>query len=283
MRKAFADTMVEVGAEDEKLVVLVGDISHNLLLPYSGRFPDRYYNVGILEQAIVGMGAGLSLSGMRPVIHTITPFLIERAFEQIKLDFCYQQLGGTLVSVGSAFDYSGLGCSHHSYTDMAMIKGLPRTQVIYPASEGEFKQLFRQTYKNDLLTYFRLPADKHGEDLGDVVVGKGVKVRDGAVTICCSGPQLKTVLDSGRDADVLYFHTLKPFDGELVRQSVMKTGNVTVIDEHSMYGGLADEVRRALTGMAYRWHEITIPDEFQHGYGSRSDHLKALGYVPDLL
>ena len=154
MRQQFADTMLEVGQADPKLSVLIGDISHFILQPFAKACPGRFYNVGICEPTIISMAAGLSKTGLHPVVHTIAPFIIERSFEQIKLDFCYQGLSGNIVTVGSAFDYANLGCTHHCYDDFALIKSLPRTQIIYPASCAEFDLLFRQTYRNDHLTYF---------------------------------------------------------------------------------------------------------------------------------
>ena len=136
MKQQFADTMLEVGQVDPNLVVLVGDISHFILQPFAKACPSRYYNVGICESAIVGMAAGLSKMGFYPVVHTIAPFVIERAFEFLKLDFCYQKLGGNLVMSGSAFDYSNLGCTHHCYNDFALLKTLPNTQIIYPSTNS---------------------------------------------------------------------------------------------------------------------------------------------------
>ena len=121
LRPIFAKTLSDLGAVDENLVVIVGDISHGLLGDFRNSFPSRYFNIGICEPAMVGVAAGMSKIGLNPVIHTIAPFLIERAYEQIKLDFGYQQISGNFVSVGSAFDYSKLGCSHHSYADVSLI------------------------------------------------------------------------------------------------------------------------------------------------------------------
>ena len=137
MKDAFSNTMLEVRLQDDRLVMLVGDISHFALRPFAKSCPGRFYNVGILEPTIVSMAAGLANVGLLPVAHTIAPFLIERSFEQIKLDFCYQDLGGTLISVGSAFDYTTLGCTHHCYTDMALIGALPGTEIVYPATPRE--------------------------------------------------------------------------------------------------------------------------------------------------
>jgi transketolase len=284
--------MLEMGAAEPRLVVLVGDISHFALQPFASACPGRFFNVGILEPTIVNMAAGLSIAGLLPVVHTIAPFLIERSLEQIKLDFCYQELGGTLISVGSAFDYSGLGCSHHCYNDLGLIKALPNTVVIYPASPIEFTALFRQTLGNGKLTYFRLPGSKHGVELPAeaVALGKGIRVKEGRdVTLLASGPQLKTAMAAvpvlrvqGIEAEVLYFPTLKPFDEALVRASAAKTGRLVAIEEHSRYGGLGDDVLRVASEIpGVRVRSIHIPDRFQRGYGQYQEHLQALGFTPE--
>src|SRR2546423_1876133 len=293
VRKTFADTLLEVGQEDPDLVVLVGDISHFALQPFAQACPGRFYNVGILEPTIVNMAAGLAITGFCPVVHTIAPFLVERSFEQIKLDFCYQELGGTLISVGGAFDYAGLGCSHHCYDDLALIKGLPNTEVIYPAGPNEFRSLFRQTYRDGKLTYFRLPAEKHSVDIPDseIAFGKGIRVRRGRdVTVLAAGPQLKTAVAAlpalagcGIEAEVLYYPTIKPFDEDLVRESVGRTKRLVVIEEHVRYGGLGDEALRATCTLNARYAFINIPDRFQRGYGDYADHCNALGFTPENL
>lgn len=284
--------MLETGRADPKLVVLVGDISHYALQPFAKACQGRFYNVGILEPTIVSMAAGLAASGLFPVVHTIAPFLIERSFEQIKLDFCYQGLGGTLVSVGSAFDYSGLGCSHHCYDDLGLIKSLPNTEVFYPAMPQEFSLLFAQSYQNGKLKYFRLPGDTHGVEFGaeQIVLGKGILVRPGRdVTLLAAGPRLKTLiaavaplLAEGIDPEVLYYPTVKPFDEVLVRESVGRTRRLLVIEEHSKFGGLGDEALRATCNVGdTRYAFINIPDRFQRGYGHYADHLDALGMTPE--
>jgi transketolase len=276
VREAFANTMLKVGQEDEKLVVLVGDISHNILQPFAKACPGRYYNVGIMEPTIVGMAAGLSMAGLRPVVHTIAPFLIERSFEQIKLDFGYQKLGGVLVSVGGAFDYAGLGCSHHTYMDCALIKSIEGSVVVCPASPTEFSELFKAVYKGGL-SYFRL-SERHGEDF-PVELGKAVKVKDGnRITIVAVGPQLKTALEADvPGAEIIYVHTLKPLDVYTLAESYNKTGRLFVLEEHSRIGNLMQEL------VGWKVSGINIPDRFQRGYGSRQDHLNHMGFTPQVV
>lgn len=288
LRQEFADTMLSVGLEDPRLVVLIGDISHFILQPFAKACPGRFYNVGICEPTIVSMGAGLASVGLYPVMHTIAPFLIERSFEQIKLDFCYQGLGGNLITVGGAFDYANLGCTHHCYDDWALIKALPGTQVIHPASSLEFEALFRQTYHNNALTLFRLPEYQHGVDFRseDIRFGKGIKVTDGRnLTIVTTGPHLRDALGAqdslkgmGLEPEILYLHTISPLDEDLVRSSINKTRRVLILEEHIRSGGIGDAVLRTVydvEGLQFSW--IGIPDRFICEYRSYEQHCEALG------
>jgi transketolase len=292
MRQQFADTMLAVGQKDEKLVVLVGDISHFILQPFAKACPGRYYNVGICEPTIITMGAGLAKVGFYPVMHTIAPFLLERPFEHVKLDFCYQKLGGSLITVGSAFDYANLGCTHHCYDDFALLKSLPGTQITYPATPVEFDTLFRQTYNNSSLTLFRLPGAMNRQEFSPekIVFGKGMRLTEGKdLTIIATGPQLQSALDArdtlaglGWDIEILYIHTIRPLDTALVRESVSKTKRVLVIEEHMRTGGLGDDVMRAtldIAGIKYAF--IAIPDAFVTGYGSYENHCAQLGLDRD--
>ena len=289
IRQQFADTMLAVGQEDLNLVVLVGDISHFILQPFARACPGRYYNVGICESAIISMAAGLAKVGLYPVVHTIAPFIIERPFEHIKLDFCYQKLGGNLVTVGSAFDYSNLGCTHHCYDDFALLKILPNTQITFPASPVEFDTLFHQAYKNDKLNLFRIPSHSHEQDfiVKDIQFGKGIKVVDGSnLTIIAIGPQLRNALaarealtDIGWDTEILYIHTIRPLDTDLIRASVSKTRRVLVIEEHMRSGGLGDDVLRLTRDISnVQYSSLAIPDAFVTGYGSYQDHCEKLGF-----
>ena len=292
VRQQFADTMHAVGRSDPSLVVLVGDISHSILQPFAKACSGRYFNVGICEPTMMSMAAGMSKLGFCPVIHTIAPFLIERAFEQIKLDFCYHQLGGNIITVGSAFDYANLGCTHHCYGDFALLKTLPDVQLTYPGSADEFDQLFRQSYANNQVTYFRLPGRGHGQHFRQeqIELGKGIRVCTGSnLTLIATGPQLRNTLEAreslqeeGWHADVLYFHTWRPLDEELIRTSVRKTGRVLVIEEHMRSGGLSDEVLRVLAGKEkLEFSSLAIPDQYVTGYGSYDDQCQRLGLTSE--
>lgn len=292
MRQQFADTMLEVGLEDGNLLVLVGDISHFILQPFARECPGRYYNVGICEPTIISMAAGLAKMGFFPVVHTIAPFIIERGFEQIKLDFCYQQLGGNLITVGSVFDYANLGCTHHCYGDFALLKTLPGVQITYPGSAVEFDTLFRQAYRNGVLTLYRLPGTMHDQSFSssEIQFGNGLKITEGnKLTLIATGPHLKTALIArdtlqgrGWDPEILYIHTIRPLDVDLIVASVQKTGRVLVVEEHMRSGGLGDDVLRIVTHLpGVQFSSLAIPDIFITGYGSYQELCRDVGFTPE--
>lgn len=281
LRQEFADTMLEIGPQDPNLVVMVGDISHGILKPYASACPGRYYNIGICEPTIVNMAAGLSKVGLVPVVHTIAPFITERAYEQIKLDFGYQKLGLNLVSVGGSFDYSQLGCSHHCYTDVSLLCHLKRSVVIMPGSNVEFNQLFKATYSSGDINYYRLSEFSHGLefDRSDIKVGVGIRVREGSdVTIAVVGSQLRNAIlaaeqlqSAGISADILYFHTIKPFDADILRASVAKTMRLVSVEELSAHDGLYNMCLRACVGINDLKASQLAVEDFIHGYGTYED------------
>ena len=294
LRQEFADTMLEVGCWDQRLVVLIGDISHFALQPFAKACPGRYYNIGICEPSTVNMAAGISKVGLIPVVHTIAPFIVKRSLEQIKLDFGYQKLGINLVAVGSAFDYGALGCTHHCYSDFAILKTIESMEIIYPASCKEFNLLFKETYDNGNPTYFRIPEAKHEFDFSDdqIKFGKGIVAKEGSdLTVIALGPHLKTATDSvdrlketGIDPEILYFHTIKPLDVDIIRKSISKTKRCIVIEEHSMYGGLYDDVIRCCSDLDnIRYSSISLGNKFIHSYGSYSEHCNRLGFTSENL
>jgi len=287
IRVEFADTMLEIGPQDPDLVVMVGDISHGILQKFAKECPGRYYNVGICEPTIVNMAAGVAKAGLVPVVHTIAPFLIERAYEQIKLDFGYQILPINLVSVGGAFDYSQLGCSHHCYTDFSLMSHFARASVFCAGSPVEFNQLFKQTYRNGGINYYRIPEYAHRVEFRpeQIQAGKGICVREGhQITLATFGTSLNACLDAadilagcGISAEVLYFHTIKPIDQELVEKSLTKTKRLFSVEETSASDGLLNRIWAASRHIPTVCYEQLAIEDFIHGYGSYEDLCEKVG------
>ena len=286
IRKQFANTVLEIGKKDEKLAVLLGDIGHFNMIPFAEACPDRFYNVGICEPTIISMAAGLSKNGFIPVVHTINPFIVERSFEQLKLDFVYQKLSGNIITVGSLFDYSKLGCTHHCYGDFALLKTLFDVEILFPASTQEFDTLFKQTYNNDKLTFFRIPEESHGMIFENIEVGKAVQVTDGEdLTIIVTGAQLKNAIKvqkefekDGKTVEVIYLHTIRPLDSEKIFNSCNKTKKILLIEEHGENGGLGEDILKIIyTINDVQFSHACVKNGFIHDYGTYDELLKVAG------
>ena len=291
LRQEFADIVLEIGQKDDRLVVMVGDISHGILQPFAKKCPERYYNIGICEPSTVNMAAGLSKVGLIPVVHTITPFLIERSYEQIKLDFGYQNLPINLISVGGSFDYSQLGCSHHSYNDVSLMSHFKNANVFMPGSAEELKILFKENYFKNKINYFRLTEYPHtlNINLSEITSGQGIRIKEGHdITIAVAGSQLRTVLNSnellsnlGISAEIIYYHTFKPFDREVLFSSVSKTRKLLVVEELSNHDGLYNQCIRSIIGLNDLKVENIAVEDFIHGYGSYLELCKRVGLTPE--
>lgn len=279
MRQTFARTLTEIAKEDKNVVVIVADISHGIFSEYRETIGERYYNIGICEPAIVNLAAGLSKVGLNPIIHTIAPFLIERSYEQIKLDFGYQNLNVNLVSVGSSFDYSKLGCSHHCYEEVAILKHFKRSQIFLPGSNSEFEILFKQHYKDNNINYFRITEYPHEEKINLDMNSRQYcfKIKDGKdVTLVALGNQLKNVMKSeevlcnqGYDVEIIYFNSIAPLQDDIFLDSIKKTKKFICVEELSRSGGLYEECLKSSLKVNKKIisDHISITD-FIHDYGS---------------
>jgi len=235
MRRQFKNTVTDLAAYDDKIVIVFGDVSVYLFKDFKEKYPDRFYNMGICENTLISVGAGLSSQGLYPFVHTIAPFITERSFEQIKLDMCYNQFGGNIVSCGASFDYAWDGATHHAYTDLAILRLLPDMEVMQPGSIKEVDVLIRSQYNNGNPSYFRLSDNPHNIDV-PVTFGKAVVLKNAnsPVTVMTAGPILGNVFEACRELDVnlVYFHTIKPIDREIIEAF----GHTTIVVVHDAFG-----------------------------------------------
>jgi len=288
MRKAFAEKILEMAKVDDKLVVLIGDISHHLLKDFEEKYPDRFYNVGICEQTIVGMAAGLAMQGFKPIIHTITPFCVERAYEQIKVDLCYQNLDVTIVSVGASFDYAHLGCTHHSYNDISVLRSLPNMHVIAPGTSEEFKALFEKNWSNGHPKYFKLIIDQHDHDilgLDQVNIVKQTENSQKAAFV--SGHLLDAVLQNkekfGSIVYVPELSCLKKKNIEKIVSILRCNESVITVEENCIIGGLGDLIFDIASeaNLNVKIHKIGLKNKFLEEYGRREQHREKLGLTAE--
>lgn len=277
MRKAFTETVSTELSENEMCALLLGDIGVHAFRESFKKFPERVFNIGILEQSMVSLAAGMALEGFIPTIHTIAPFVVERALEQIKIDFGYQKLRGNLVTVGSSVDYAALGCTHHCPGDVAILLNVPEVQIIVPGHGTEFSSLYRQTSRNESFTYARL-SETSNSVAHPVVFGKGIVVKQGTkATILCVGPTLDITIEACRDLDVsvLYFTTIFPFDFEIIR-SICISKKLLLVEpfyKHSLTPLIVDNLEMQKIQIS----SVGVPRTFLRNYGSVASHYEEFG------
>lgn len=272
MRKQFKQTVQELAEHDDRIVLILGDVSVYLLNDFQQLHPDRFYNMGICENTLISVSAGLSSQGFVPFVHTIAPFITERSYEHIKIDMCYNRFGGNIVSCGASFDYAWDGATHHAYTDLAILRLLPECEVLQPGSCKELDILMRSQYANGKTTYFRLSDYPHAVEL-PVEFGKGIIIKEcsSPLTVVTAGPLLGNVLEACRDLHVnlLYFHTIKPIDRELL--SAFSRSRMLVV--HDAFG--LKEAVHEVPGLSVSCHGL--PDMFCSWNGTVEDIRAKLG------
>lgn len=276
MRKQFTKTLKEILYSDDKTVLFLGDIGVYGFSDELKNIPERAYNIGILEQTMIGLAAGMSKSGMVPFVHTIAPFIVERALEQIKLDFGYQELNGNFISVGGSYDFTGLGCTHHCPADMSLLLTIPKMEVVIPGNGIEFDTLIKQTYKSGNPTYTRISENNHSQNIS-VQFGQANVIKKGTkATVVCFGPMLQQVVEATADMDVtvLYYSTVSPFDSK----TLLENFNTNIIVCEPFYEGTANHlIDLALNGKRHSKFNIGVPRRFLTNYGSKAEHDSEIG------
>lgn len=302
MRKAYGEALVELGVTHPNVVVLSADVSnsdHSFM--FEEAFPDRFFNVGIAEPCLVDVAVGFASSGKIPLANTFSFLFATRALEMVRTHLCY---GGANVKLMGA--YSGLsdsfdGPTHHSITDIAILRSLPNMTVVVPSDPVALKKLLPQVVEWPGPVFFRLTRNEAPVLFDESYaprIGKAVLVRPGAdVTLIGMGMMLGRCLDAaemlareGIEARVIEMHTVKPLDAECVLNAARETGAIVTVEEHSVVGGLGAAVAEAVTdgcpvpvkrvGLADRFAETGPYDDLLDNYGmSIEDITRAARYA----
>jgi len=257
MRRQFKDTVNELAEKDNSIVLIFGDVSVYLFNDFKIKYPHRFYNMGICENTLISVGAGLSSQGFIPFIHTIAPFLTERSYEQIKLDLCYNRFPANIVTCGASFDYAWDGPTHHCYADIEILRLLPEIEILQPGSVKELDILMKSQYANDNSVYFRLSDNPHQIDV-PVEFGKGVLIKDAnsQLTIMTAGPIFENVYHAVNDLNVniVYFHTIKPIDTKIINK-FSHTDIIVINDAFGLYEAINEvqDLRTSNYGLQRRF------------------------------
>jgi transketolase len=262
MRNAFADELTRLGQADERVVLLSGDIGNKLFDNFKAAAPERFFNCGVAEANLMGVAAGLALSGLRPVAYTITPFITTRCLEQIRVDVCYHEAPVTIVAVGAGLAYASLGPTHHACEDIAFLRALPNMTVVCPGDAFEVRAALRAALQQDGPVYIRM--GKKGEPkVHDAVpagfrLGRGLVLSEGErVCLLSTGNMLPVAVEAGErlsaagcSARVVSLHTVKPLDEALLADCFARFDVVATLEEHSLIGGLGAAVAEWLADRA---------------------------------
>jgi transketolase len=274
MRERFYDLLREALDDDPRVAAVTAEIGTGALGPHP-----RHFNVGIREQLMIGLAAGLALEGLRPVAHSYTPFLVERPYEMLKLDLGHQDLGAILVSTGASYDAARAGRTHQAPEDVAAVAALPGWTIHVPGHPDEVEALFRAALRGDDRVYLRLSEEEnHARVDGD---GRLVALRrgsEGAPLVLAVGPTLAPVLEATAELDVsvAYLATVRPFDADGLR-GALGEGTEVVLVEPYLAGTSAAEVAAALVDRPHRLLALGVPNAELRRYGTGADHRRAHG------
>jgi len=296
VRTAFSRTLFELAQRDRRIWLLTGDLGYSVLEPFFRELPERAVNVGVAEQNMAGVAAGLAHSGNVVFIYSIANFPTFRCLEQIRNDICYPGLPVRIVSVGGGLSYGSAGYTHHGVEDLAVMRALPGMTVLAPGDPIETELATHALVDLPGPAYLRL--GKAGEPRvhaapPEFAVGRAIRVRGGGdVTLLSTGGMLKSAVAAAEELEardglsvrVLSVHTLKPLDVAQVASAAVETRLVVTVEEHSRVGGLGSAVAEVLASMPApraRLAVYALPDAPADVVGSQKYLLGRLGTIAD--
>jgi transketolase len=274
MRTVFAETASALLDEDPLAAVVLAEISVDMFGKAAARHPERVLNVGIREQLMVSVGGGLALAGMRPIVHTYAPFLVERAYEQVKLDLAHQGVHAVLVSIGASYDAARAGRTHQAPEDVALLDSVPGFSVVVPGHPAEVGGLLRGAFGalDEGSAYLRLSTEANLE--ARPVSASLQVIRSGRrAVVVAVGPMLSPVLEAVADLDVTvaYATTVRPFDASGLRALEAGSGAVVLVEPY-LAGTSAFSVASALASRPHRLLSLGVPRREVRQYGTPADH-----------
>lgn len=296
-REAYGAALVEVGAENKKIVVLDADLSKSTKTDgFKKAYPDRFFNVGIAEQNLISVGAGLAAAGKIPFVSSFAMFAVGRAFEQVRNAVCYPKLNVKICATHAGLTVGEDGATHQSLEDIACMRAVANMTVVVPADAAETKAVIKWAANYVGPVYVRL-GRAGVEDVTpegyEFKPGKATTLRDGeaATIIACGalvGPAMEaaeTLASEGIDVRVINMASIKPLDVDAVAKAAKETGTIVTAEEHNIYGGLGAAVAEAVTetvpvpvervGVKDTFGESGTPKELMAKYGLSAEYIVA--------
>lgn len=297
MRNAFAQEITALADTDLRLTLLSADIGNRLFDTFKEKHPTRFYNCGVAEANMIGLAAGLAMTGLRPVCYTIANFITYRCIEQIRVDLCYHHQPVIIVGTGGGLSYASLGATHHTCEELGMLRLLPGLIVMAPADQREARCALRAALQQDAPVYIRIgKKGEPGIHETDPAfeIGKGITLREGdEVCLLGTGNMVATALEtakfltkSGCSASVVSFHTIKPLDEKLLNHIFERFHLVVTIEEHSILGGLGGSIAEWLSDhpeAKARLIRCGTRDEFLHITCNQKEARQIFDLTPEAI
>lgn len=289
MRDAFGEAIQELGEKDDRVLVLTADLGSSVrLTEFAKCFPKRYFNVGVAEANMIGLGAGLALEGFVPFCASFAVFVPGRCFDQIRVSVCQNKANVKLVGSHYGFTNAGDGATAQSVEDIALMRVLPQMTVICPADANEVKKAVFKMAEIPGPMYLRLSRAEtplFTPENAEFAIGKAKVLKTGKkVTIIACGSLVYAALQAAEkvNGEVINLSTVKPLDKETILASVKKTGRVVTLEEHSIYGGMGSAVAEFL-GQEYPVpiKIIGIPDVFGESARNYQELLDKYGLTTE--
>lgn len=281
MRQRFTSVVGNLLLEDDRTVIVLAVIGRGLFAEQGllDRYPGRIIDVGIREQAQIGIAGGLALEGLKPILTGYAPFLVERTFEQIKLSLTHQGVNAILASVGGSWDASTSGRTHQAPEDVTLMASLPGWEIHVPGHPDEVETMLRSAHSAGTSAYIRMSEDTNARPYATSTAGI-VPLRsgsDGVPTVLVVGPLVDDVLaaTAGLDVTVLYTATPSPIDADGLRQYV--SGSNVLLLEPYLRGTSSGRVAEALCDRPIRLRSLGVTDPELRNYGTSSEHRAAHG------
>ncbi len=295
MRTTFVNTLMALAKEDPSIWLLTGDLGFTVLERFRDELPEQYLNAGVAEQNMVGVAAGLAMTGKRVFVYSIVPFATFRCFEHIRNDVCYHELPVCIVGVGGGYSYGHMGSTHHALEDIAVLRALPNMTIVCPGDPLEVEGAVRAIVKHPGPCYLRLgkagEPRLHDPENFSFTLGKAIEMLHGDdVTIIATSNMLETALQAAtilRERNVsprlLSMHTVKPIDRDALLKAARETPLIVTVEEHVPVGGLGSAVAEALAFSPRRPLHLlcSAPDRFADTTGSQQFFRTRAGLTPE--
>ena len=287
MRTAFVEGLSELAAENPNIVLITGDLGFGVLADFRERFPDQFLNVGVAEQNLASVAAGLALTGHIVFAYSIGNFPTLRCLEQIRNDICYHRANVKIVTIGGGLAYGSLGMSHHATEDIAILRVLPEMMVVAPGDPVETRKLLPQIMAHDGPAYLRL--GRAGEcpiisPEATVELGKPTTVRSGSdLLLLTTGGMLPVAVGvadqlgkGGVSVRVASVHTLSPLNKSVIHSMLEAVPAIITCEEHSIYGGLGGCIAEVIaeSDLNPTFRRFGLNGRFAQGVGSQQ-YLRA--------